>query len=523
MPQTPNETIAQHSDEPHDDTSIWSYEPLSIQDRVFLALERHGAHMHVAATCVFEGGRLTSPDGSLDLYRLRKHFLASVATFSRYRQRIARVPLDGSPVWVDDESFDLDYHVRYLRLPGAVDDASLKHVCGEILSRPLNRDRPLWEAWVVEGAPGGRFALITKVHHAVADGVAGMELLATLLQRECGSSASLPALQPAPTASRLLSAELVRRVSHTWSWLRDAVPNVSVTAESVSSLGRGVVAMWDTLGAGLRRAPVTPLNRALGSERRFDWLVMDLDAVKEVKSRLGGTVNDVVLTTVAGATRRFLARRGCRPDDLRALVPVNLRTPSQRGVKGNHVTAWLVDLPMHERDAFRCYARVRASTERLRTSTRALEGETLTGVGMWALQYVGSLVGALRPFNLVVTNIPGPAASLDLLGARLEHAYPQVPLFAGQALGIALFSYAGKLCWGFNADAETVPDLESFVGDVSASFEELQLVAELLGKAREREIDLPIKSETVNGHAPAPRPQRATAYRNERRRSAAVN
>ena len=221
---------------------------------------------------------------------------------------------------------------------------------------------------------------------------------------------------------------------------------------------------------------------------------MDLKEVKEIKNRLGGTINDVVLATVAGAVRRFLERRGVGVDDLRALVPVNLRTPSQRNEKGNHVTAWLVDLPMRERDPLRCYSRIRARTEPLRASTRALEGEALTTAGMWALQFAGSLLGTLRPFNLVVTNVPGPSAPLDLLGSSLESAYPQVPLFAGQALGIALFSYTDKLCWGFNADFDLVPDLERFPVDVSESFEDLLTSAELLHHARTSENDA---SDTV--------------------------
>jgi len=523
MPQIPNETITHFTHGATPVTANDSYEPLSIQDRVFLALERQGAHMHLSATCIFDGGPLLLADGSVDLYRLRKHFDSSVATFPRYRQRLAHIPLDGAPVWVDDERFDLDYHVRYLRLPGASDDVSLQRVCSDVISRPLDRERPLWEAWVVQWARGGRFAIITKVHHAVADGVAGMELLAALLQPGSVASECPPSLHPVPSGMQLLRAELRRRAAAPWSWLHAIAPAATVPGESLTRLARGALAMWDTLGAGLRRAPSTPLNRPIGCERRFDWLTIDLDAVRDVKSRLGGTVNDVVLTTVAGAMRRFLERRGSHPEGLRALVPVNLRTPSQRGVKGNHVTAWLVDLPLRERDPLRCYTRIRRSTERHRTSTRALEGETLTAAGLWALQFAGSLVGPLRPFNLVVTNIPGPTAPLDLLGARLEQAYPQVPLFAGQALGIALFSYDGKLCWGFNADYESVPDLELFTADVAASFEDLRHVAELLGKAREPAGEVPGKRAAANGHMPAPRPQRATAFRNERRRVAGVS
>jgi WS/DGAT/MGAT family acyltransferase len=501
-----------------------SYEPLSIQDRVFLALEKPGAHMHVTATCLFEGGPLVGADGGVDLHRLREHFMSSLATFPRYRQRLALVPLDRTPVWVDDERFDLDYHLRYARLPKAADDTSLKRLCSELVSRPLERDRPLWEVWVVEGLKRRRFALVTKVHHAVADGVAGMDLLASLLQTAGDVAKALPEPRPAPTPVELLRAETLRRALVPWSWLLQTTAAFASPSESVSRVTRAAFAMWDALGAGLRRAPATPLNQPIGSERRFDWLTMELDAVKEVKNRLGGTVNDVILAVVAGALRRFLERRRVRVDDLRALVPVNLRTPSQGDAKGNHVTAWLVDLPLCERDPLRRYARIRHSTERLRSSTRAVEGDALTGAAMWALQFVSSLVGALRPFNLVVTNVPGPSTTLDLLGARLVHAYPQAPLLSGQCLGIALFSYAGTLCWGFNADYDLLPDLDHFTEDVAASFEELSLATELLGKARERRLEVVTTPHSADGSTAAAIPRRASAYRrNERRRSVAAS
>ena len=473
----------------HDPDLTYGYEPLSIQDQLFLALERRGTPMHVTATCVFEGGPLIRPDGRLDLYRLRSHFASSLTSFPRYRQRLARVPLNGAPVWVDDDRFDLDYHLRYARLGerAGSEESGLKEICGRIMSRELDRTRPLWEAWIVDGFEAERFALITKVHHALADGVAGVDLLASLLQPEDGGERAWPRAVPAPRPLQLLYAEMRRRSAAPWSTAQSWLPTLIDPASSLRRLADGSRALWDTLGAGLRRAPASPLNRPIGPRRRFDWLSMDLRQVKEIKNRLGGTINDVVLATVAGAVRRFLERRGADVDDLRALVPVNLRTPSQRCEKGNHVTAWLVDLPMRERDPLRCFSTIRARTEPLRASTRALEGEVLTAAGMWALQFAGSVLGALRPFNLVVTNVPGPSALLDLLGSRLDHAYPQVPLFAGQGLGIALFSYADKLCWGFNADYELLPDLESFPSDITAAFEELRLCAELLHHARTQE------------------------------------
>ncbi len=462
------------------------YEPVSLQERVFLAFEKRGTPMHVTATCLFEPGDLARADGHLDLFRIRNHFAASLTSFRRYRQRLHRA-LDGSFVWVDDERFDLDYHLRYTRVAGvaASGDAALKDLCGRIMARALDRSRPLWEAWVVEGLDGGRFALVTKVHHALADGVAGVDLLAGLLAGESKAQPTWPAPVPRPSAVGLMLEEALRRAATPLASLREWVPAIAGDPWGhVKRIGDASMALWDTLGAGVRRAPACSLNRAVGPKRRFEWLTLDLRRVKEVKQRLGGTLNDVVLATTAGAMRAFLERRGAPAVDLRALVPVNVRTPSTSREPGKHGSAGLVVLPLSERDPLRCYARLCAQTEPLRLSKRALESESLTTAGMWALQIAGSLLGVLRPFNILVTNVPGPSATLDLLGCRLIEAYPQVPLFAGQALGIALFSYADKLCWGFNADYDAVPEAAQLPRLFAEAFEELSRAAELLNVAR---------------------------------------
>jgi WS/DGAT/MGAT family acyltransferase len=247
---------------------------------------------------------------------------------------------------------------------------------------------------------------------------------------------------------------------------------------------RGAIgALGDLLPAAVRRASDTPFNRPIGPHRRFACLAMDLAAVKEIKNRLGGTLNDVILAIVSGALRRFLQRRGMPVDtlDIRAMVPVSTRTPDERGTLGNRVAGWIVDLPVAERDPRRRLDQLRATTSNLKQSQHAVAADLLMEASGWAGSTIPSLAIQLafraRPFNLVITNVPGPQVPLYLLGARMLEGYGQVPLFANQGLGVALFSYDGGLYWGFNADWELLPDLPHLVEAVQKSFEELHAAA----------------------------------------------
>jgi WS/DGAT/MGAT family acyltransferase len=235
--------------------------------------------------------------------------------------------------------------------------------------------------------------------------------------------------------------------------------------------------------SGFGAADETPFNQAIGSHRRFDWAAMDIGAIREIRTRLGGSLNDVVLATVAGAVQRFFDHRGLNPADchFRVFVPVSMRTPDQRGALGNHVAAWIVDLPIGERDPVRRLRMITETTAHLKSTKVARGSEILTEVTDWTGSTVIGLAMRLAaramPFNLVVTNVPGPPTPLYLLGARMVEAYPMVPLFINQGLGIALFSNAGRLFWGFNADWDVVPDVHDFVLLVEAAFAELQQAA----------------------------------------------
>jgi diacylglycerol O-acyltransferase len=436
----------------------YAYDRLSALDNSFLLFEDGCSHMHVASTAIFESGPLATRDGGLDIERIRDFVAARLHRIPRYRQKLAWIPIENQPVWVDDERFNLAYHVRHTSLPRPGDERQLKRLSARIASQQLDRGKPLWEVWFVEGLEDGRFAMISKVHHCMVDGVSGVDLLEVLLDPSPDApceEAPLFIPRGVPRPLELLRDEVLDRVT---APLQVAARLVRDPAGVASDVVESVKAIGETLLAGLELPSETPLNQPIGPYRRFDWLTMDLDRVKGVKNNFGGSLNDVVLATVAGGVRRFLMRRRVdpRPIKFRVMVPVSVRARSERGTLGNKVAAWMAELPIGEPDAARRYALVRETTARLKHSKQALGAEILTRVTDWTPSTLLALGARLAhrglPFNLVVTNVPGPQVPLYLLGARMVEIYPLVPLFARLGLGVALFSYAGRLHWGFNAD-----------------------------------------------------------------------
>ena len=473
--------------------SVTTYDRLSAQDRSFLDLEGPSTHMHVAGAFLFEKGPLATPQGGVDIDKVRESVEARLHRIPRYRQRLAWIPVEDHPVWIDDDRFNIHYHVRHTALPAPGDDRQLKRLCARVMSQPLDRGRPLWEMWVVEGLEHDRFALVCKTHHCMVDGVSGVDLLTVLL-----SAAPDKEFEPgprwmpdaAPSGLALLRDAAWRRATMPLALAGAAVSALrqpEVTWERAREVAGGV---GQTLAAALTPAADTPFNRPIGPHRRFDWVGFDIAEVKRVKDRLGGTVNDVVLATVAGAVSRFLAQRGIplrrqRQMDFRAFCPVSVRSAEERGALGNRVSSIVARLPIGERDPARRIEAVREVTADLKRSKQALGAEALTSVSEWTAPTLAALAARLafanRLSNLVVTNVPGPQIPLYLLGARMLESYPMVPLFVSQGLGIALFSYAGGLYWGFNADWDLFPDLHDFVVAVDASFRELCEAADAAG------------------------------------------
>ena len=460
------------------------YDRLTALDASFLDLESTGVHMHVASVGIFDPGPLLREDGSVDFDQVLRVVETGLFRAPRFRQKLAAVPISGHPVWVDDPDFNLLYHVRHTALPLPGDDRRLKRLVGRIVSQRLDRSKPMWELWFVEGLEGGRVALITKVHHCLVDGISGVDLSSAFMGPDPDRRPKLVehrwVPRPPPSALRLLGDEIGRRTTlparlagSVVRGLRQPSATWSDASHAASGIGEGLVDVFTP-------ASDTPLNVPIGPHRRFDWTRFELDDVKEVKERLGGTLNDVVLACVAGAVRSFLGQRGhdLSEIDFRAFVPVSTRTADQRGKLGNRVSMLVVPLPVDEPDPRARIARITERTSELKGSGRSEGTELieelsdLTTRGL--LTSFTRLAASRRSFNLVVTNVPGPAGPVYLNGARMLESYPLVPLYENQALGVALFSYDGALFWGFNADWDAVPDLHDFVEAIDVEFETLR-------------------------------------------------
>ena len=494
--------------------TTYAYERLSAQDSSFLVFEGPTTHMHVGGTSIFEIGPLATPSGGVDIERIRQYIGSRLHFIPRYRQRLAFVPFTNNPVWVDDDRLNLNYHVRHTSLPRPGDETQLKQLTARIISQQLDRGKPLWELWIVEGLEGGRFAMVLKTHHCVVDGVSGVDLMSVLLNPSPTDAVeSAPPWMPrrAPTPTELLRDDVVRRAAAPLDLARRLVSALEDPTRARADLAENVSATWEAVSAGLWRPADTPLNRPIGPHRRFDWHGLDLVEVKAVKNCLGGTINDVVLATVAGAVRRFLTQRRVNIDALnyKAVVPVSVRSAAEQGNLGNRVSAWLMSLPIQERDPRRRFTAVQELTTRLKDSKQARGIEMLTQVAELAdpiLTLGVRLAARMHPYNLIVTNIPGPQFPLYLLGAQMIEGYPHVPLFEYQGLGVALFSYIGKLFWGFNADWELMPDLDRFVRAIGVSFRELHDAATTAAATTELQ-------RAARRAAPAPKSRQASARR----------
>lgn len=467
------------------------HEPLTYLDASFLALETRTSHMHVAAVVMFEAAGLAREGGGIDIDRIRAHIESKLQYIPRYRQRLAYVPFNRHPCWIDDDDFHLDYHVRHTSLPRPGSDEQLKRLAGRIMSQQLDRTKPLWELWIVEGLQDDRFAIIAKIHHCMIDGVAGVDLTTILLNVVPTSDVEeAPDWEPrpAPERSEMVLAELARTAGNVVDGVSSANELMRSGKEAVGWLAHRAMAVSNSLRSGwLRPADDTPLNGEIGPNRSFDWLAMDLARVKAIKNALGGSVNDVVLAVVAGAIKHHLEVEhefSTHELEFRVMAPVSVRKPSQRGSLGNQVAMWLVTLPVGEADPVERLRIIRAETKHLKKTDQAMGAATLVdisrGTPLPLLSLANRMAGnSLRPFNMTVTNVPGPQFPMYLLEAKMIANFPIVPLWNQHGVGVALFSYDGRLLWGVQTDYDTVPDPRSFLDSVDHSFKLLENAANL--------------------------------------------
>jgi diacylglycerol O-acyltransferase len=460
------------------------YERLSNLDASFLALETRTTHMHVGAVAIFAPGPSTG-DAGVDIETIRRLILSRLDLIPRYRQRLANVPLEGSPVWVDDEHFHLDYHVRHIALPRPGSTEQLKDLTGRLMSQQLDRSKPLWELYIVEGVEDGGFALIAKIHHCMIDGVSGIDLMAVLLDFSPDFEIVEPKpweARPAPNGTELI----VREVSHSISAvIAGILRSPAEVAEWTTSWSDRAKAAAASLSSGwLTQTARTSLNGSISGARTFDWLKLPLSDVKKIKNAQNATVNDVMLAIVAGAVRAYLVNVGglsqteLEEIEFRIMAPVSVRSHDESGTLGNKVAMWLLDLPIGEPDPAKRVQIVNRQTKELKDADHALGASTLvevsTGAPATLLSLAARLASRVRPFNMTVTNVPGPQFPLYMAGSEMLATYPLVPLWQSHGAGIAMFSVSGMIDIGINMDRDLIDDPTLLGIYLEESFHELR-------------------------------------------------
>jgi diacylglycerol O-acyltransferase / wax synthase len=455
---------------------------LTAVDAGFLAQEGPTAHMHIGAVMVFEGPPPAFGDVA-DHVRSRLHVVP------RYRQKLAVPPLEtGRPLWVDDPNFNLEYHLRHTGLPGPGTEDKLRALAARIHSQQLDRTKPLWELWLVQGLEDGRFALISKTHHALVDGIAGVDLATVLFDLEPVPRPMPDDLepwtpQPEPSAIAMAARGVRGLVRLPFSIAGRALGAAVRPADTLHGAREAVEGLGEVAWAGLNPAPSTPLNVPIGPHRRLALIRSELADFKLVKDTFGGTVNDVVLSVVAGGLRSWLQSRGVRTQglELRALVPVSIRGRADSGELGNRLAVMRGPLPVYVEDPVARLRVVKHAMDGLKESKQAVGAEVLTAVQNLApptiLAQASRINFSTRLFNLLVTNIPGPQFPLYVLGRELQDLFPVAFLPSDHALAVAIMSYNGGIDFGLLADYDAMPDLDELGSRLVAARDELVAAA----------------------------------------------
>jgi diacylglycerol O-acyltransferase len=485
---------------------------LSAIDASFLHQERRSSHMHVGAIVLMEGPVPTREE-------FTRHIESRLHLVPRYRQKLAFPRFEmGRPFWVDDPRFNIDYHVRHTALPAPGSMEQLRGIAGRIFSQRLDRSKPLWEMWLVQGLANGGFALVSKTHHALVDGVSGVDI-ATVLFDLSPTPPPREELAPwvpeqEPSQAELVAEgikDLLRAPGMVAGEAAKVVRDPSATVERAREAVEGV---GEIAWAGLNPAPDVPLNVEIGPHRRIFWLQCELADFKAVKDGLGGTVNDAFLTVVAGGLGKWLRTRGVRTEglELRGLVPVSIRAKDEHHALGNRIAALRGPLPVYAKDPVERLRIVRQSMKGVKESKQALGAEVISGLEDFApptlLAQASRLNFSTRLFNLIVTNVPGPQFPLYMMGREMQEIVPVAFLPENHALAIAAMSYNGKLDFGLLGDYDAVPDLEKMAGFFEESLAEL---LEAAGKARGVTPSAKAKAVKPAAKAARKRPAKAKA------------
>jgi diacylglycerol O-acyltransferase / wax synthase len=449
---------------------------MSFQDASFLHVESENSPMHVGGVSIFEG----PPPPFAEIADMVR---AKLPLVPRYRQVVRFVPLAvAEPVWVDDPHFNLGYHLRRTALPDPGGDHELLTLVGRVMSQNLDRAKPLWEMWVVEGLGDGRWALLSKVHHCMVDGIASTDLMAVLLDQERDPERPSPdvwAPGPMPGPARLLAGAIVEQATNPFAAaerLAAALRAPRQFAALLEDTSRGLIGF-----AGVARPPArSSLNGPLGPHRRWSWARGRLSDVQRIRRGLGGTVNDVVLAAITGGFRELLESRG-EPVDrvLRTLVPVSVRRAGERGSYNNRVSAIFAELPIAISDPAQRLESIRAQMADLKESKQAVAGEVLTSLSGFApamLLALGARVASRLPqrsLNTGTTNVPGPQFPLYLARRRMLESFPYVPLFASVRVAVAIFSYDGALSFGISGEYDSAPDIDVLCRGIERGLDEL--------------------------------------------------
>jgi WS/DGAT/MGAT family acyltransferase len=467
------------------------YDRLTSLDASFLHLERLEYPMHVGAVSVFEGTQFFDENGTLRIGELRDLVLSRLPLMPRFRKKLMGVPYDqGRPIWVDDENFDITYHVRHTALPKPGTWEQLVALTERVQENLLDRRRPLWELWFVEGLEGGNVGLIQKTHHALIDGVSGVDVATLLL--DGSPNYTEPVItdwiaQAPPNPSQLLLDTIVERLTEPAEIIRSIRALLRGPRQALHAFN-STMRSFSTMVTRDALAPRVSINTQTGRHRRLSVVRIPLSEIKEIRKGLGGTVNDVVLAGVAGGMRRLLVHRADDTEDLhlRVMCPVSVRADEQRGSLGNKVSAMFVNLPVDQRPSVERLRAISLQTVDLKERRQAVGAEMLISMTDYIAPTLMSLAARAvhrQPFfNFIVTNVPGPQFPLYLMGGRLLEAFPIVPLTRNLTVVVGILSYDGTLHFGLWADRDAFEDLEMLAGGIDDAF------AELVKIARERGI-----------------------------------